>query len=354
MPVPLHITYVVAIADANIPVFRGFWGQRFIGIHVGLLNDRLAEAATQAVLSPYLYPDPVAPFEQPLDAMDLLGLDCGRPHYTGEHYYTSFRERLRGKWDFWTGDPKAGMLEEFVAAGFTGTTLTVPRDWADRTDELLDLCIPAANQYKAMFNQHGVNITHHFFADAVIATANATNLASLLTLVNEIRTQVINHFGNVPSAFHSAPDTDSTILGAASDITTAAALMDNLYGAWNRHQARGDIHRFGLPDLTSYFTLHPDTYWSRFFLHFPAGSHPLTGPGVEWDDVGPTWGDGDTVWGPEGGTPDFYGLVRRLANTYKPAEFVCWDAYFELPDLSIVTIQLFPRYEDAYYHYILP
>jgi hypothetical protein len=104
------------------------WGERFMGVVCGLVNDVMAEGAATALIAQYLYAEPGQPYEQPLDSLERLGQDALRPHYKGEHYINSLLPRIRDKWNFWTGSPKLGMIAEYEAAGWSGVEISVPGD----------------------------------------------------------------------------------------------------------------------------------------------------------------------------------------------------------------------------------
>lgn len=60
--------------------------------------------------------------------------------------------------------------------------------------------IARANDIKAKYNVHAVSTTYHYTADVVIATADATVLADLQTLLNAERTALIAHAASGPAA----------------------------------------------------------------------------------------------------------------------------------------------------------
>jgi hypothetical protein len=71
----------------------------------------------------------------------------------------------------------------------------------------------------------------------------------------------------------------------------------------------------------------PAPYWSQFWVFFPMGSHPVTGPGPRWGQF--QWGDG-TLWGPSGITRvDLY-TIRSIVRKWKPGDWVCRGLIFEL------------------------
>jgi hypothetical protein len=128
-------THIELLEEARLPRWSTdgspvHYGERFIGVVLGLVNDAMAEGAATALIAQYLYAEPGQPYEQPLDSIERLGQDALRPHYKGEHYINSALPRLRDKWNFWTGSPKAGMIEEYEAAGYPGVTIAVPGDFA--------------------------------------------------------------------------------------------------------------------------------------------------------------------------------------------------------------------------------
>lgn len=219
------------LEEWQIPIWSsGYWGIRFAGITEGLLQDTLIEGAATGLMSTWLYdfrPTPVDEAgEQPLGALALMGEDALRPHYLGETV-AHVKERQRAKWDFWTGDPRAGLLEELGAAGIGPATLLVPGDW-----------------------------------------------------------------GVLPDG-----DTDN---------------------------------------------------WSRFWLLFEEGDHPITGPGTAWG----LFIVGTDVLGPEGLTLDYYLHLRAIVKRYKPVQWIPWQYQFILPGgLHTITLQGTSRPLDPYYVY---
>ncbi len=211
----------------SLPRASGDTSGKFYAVTIGLLNDFLFELVSAAAVSRFLYPaDPSQPFEQPVDALAKLGNEAMRPRYPGEHPMNSLRVRLRNKWDFWTGSPKAGMSEELSAAGMPDAQILVPND------------------------------------------------------------------------FNPVPD--------------------------------------------------PPEEWSRFWIRFPEGSHDIVGPGAV---VGSFIVGTDTV-GPEGADLVTLSLIKKIANTYKPVEFVCWDLQFVLPGgTEVIHLMVKKRFDDPYYVY---
>lgn len=223
-------THLELVEEAALPRWSTdgsivHYGERFIGVVVGLVNDIFAECATTAVIAQYLIAEPGQPYEQPLDSIERLGQDALRPHYKGEHYINSTVPRLLDKWNFWTGSPKAGMIEEYAAAGFPGVTIIVPGD-----------------------------------------------------------------FGVEPN---------------------------------------------------------PVGYWSRFWVHFPIGSHDVTGIGA----VVGTAVVGVDVVAPAGLTTEKWGLIQAIADRYKDVQFVVWNFEFVLADSSVISLQGKDRFRDPDYFF---
>lgn len=117
-------TNLDVIEAMDLPRWNGDYGQRFIGVLLGMVNDMVAEAASIALMAPCCS----LPREQPSDAVDLVAADALLPHYPGESY-DALRARVLGKWDLWTGGPLDGLLAE-LAAAFPDTpfTVTTPQD----------------------------------------------------------------------------------------------------------------------------------------------------------------------------------------------------------------------------------
>lgn len=225
--------HVELALEYEIPMWStGFWGSKFSGATGGLLMDMLMEGAATGLGGQFIYP--FAPtsfdrsFDQPLDALSLLGNDAMRPWYPGEDHNASLKPRLREKWTFWTGSPKDGIVEELVAAGFEAPTITVPGDYA------------------------------------------------------------------------SPPDS---------------------------------------------FT----TYWSRFWVTFAEGDHPITGAGTQIQAAVV----GETQIGPEGLTATYYTRLKTVVRRMKPAQWVPWNFVFVLPGgTQQINLQGHRRFQDPDYTYL--
>jgi hypothetical protein len=96
----------------------------------------------------------------------------------------------------------------------------------------------------------------------------------------------------------------------------------------------------------------PTTYWSRFWVAFPEGSHPVTGPNgfvvgtsvVGTDRIGPAGfntADGARV----------FGMIRQIVARMKPSQWVPWDYIFYLAGGERVMLQGHRRFQDENYIY---
>lgn len=227
-------THTELTAELAVSPWTGEYGQRFVGVLLGALNDLLTEGASVAQKAPLIYP--VTPrgedYEQPIEALDLLGRDCMQLRYPGESHYQALRPRLRAKWSFWQQGAKAALLDELAAAGYAGVEIYVPNDFDPRPD--------------------------------------------------------------------------------------------------------------------------PVEYWSRFWVHFPAGTHPVTsslgfimGTSVMGDVIGPEGLDT-----PEGAA--WYDLLRSICRRMKPAQWVVWDFTFEVSGTNVVHLMGKMRFDDPEYLYVSP
>jgi hypothetical protein len=72
----------------------------------------------------------------------------------------------------------------------------------------------------------------------------------------------------------------------------------------------------------------PDSHdhWSRFWLVFEEGDHPITGPGTLWG----LFVVGTDVLGPEGLTAAYHNQLRTIVKRYKPIQWVPWQYRFAI------------------------
>jgi len=90
----------------------------------------------------------------------------------------------------------------------------------------------------------------------------------------------------------------------------------------------------------------PTSEWSRFWISFPAGTHPVTGTGgFIFNTASATMGS--SRLGPAGiNTPTGETYLRQLKNVLarmKPAQWVVWDIIFEVtPGVLYISLQYKP------------
>lgn len=140
----------------------------------------------------------------------------------------------------------------FVVVGTTAPHLTADSTNVFRQDNInsgsfplvstgrdpydLNSCIQAANCLKALYNDHIADTTVHDAADSTntISSSNATNLASLQTLLNELKGDYNAHRSQ--SGVHFASDSDNAVSSAnASDLATALTLCAEIIDDFNAH-----------------------------------------------------------------------------------------------------------------------
>lgn len=99
-----------------------------------------------------------------------------------------------------------------------------------------------ANGLKTVYTAHLANTDAHLVADAVntIAAADATALASVYTLLNEIKADYNLHI--VSDTYHLAEGTATVTDANASTQATALTLASALKDAFNLHLADTDLH----------------------------------------------------------------------------------------------------------------
>lgn len=228
-------TVTQLVGEIATAPWTGPVGSAFAGTICGIANDAMIEGASKAMQSALLYP--VTPraetYDQPPEAIDLLGRDALLLRYAGEDHYTSLRPRVRAKWSFWRSGIKTALLAELAAAGYAGAQVKVPNDFTPR---------PA-----------------------------------------------------------------------------------------------------------------PSTEWSRFWLNFPAGTHPVTGLGGFI--VGTAGGTvGISRLGPAGlqsaAGATYLNTLKDVLKRMKPAQWIVWDIVFEVtPGVLYIYLQYKPRFADPHYAY---
>jgi hypothetical protein len=104
---------------AKLPLsatWRGPFGERFVGVVMGLVHDHLALGFNDSALWPYLHVSGATPD----DALPLIGSETNIESFPGESL-GSYRARLLNPWATWTpaGDESV-ITAQFAAAGYPG------------------------------------------------------------------------------------------------------------------------------------------------------------------------------------------------------------------------------------------
>lgn len=107
----------------------------------------------------------------------------------------------------------------------------------------LDLAVALANDIKAKYNAHIPSTTYHSTGDSTntVTSADATDLASLITLVNEIKSDYNAH--RVEAGVHPTDDTTNVVTSAdATDLATAITLVNEIRTDYEAHRASATFH----------------------------------------------------------------------------------------------------------------
>lgn len=113
---------------------------------------------------------------------------------------------------------------------------------ADVSTYTADL-IALVNELKADYNTHRASTVFHVAADStnVVASANATDLATAITLVNEFKADFNAHLEQ--SGVHQVDDSTNPVTVAnATNLQTAVALAHALKDAYNAHLVNAGSH----------------------------------------------------------------------------------------------------------------
>lgn len=382
-------TFVDLAVEFKLPRWTGFWGSRFLGVTGGILFDMIQEGSSTALTAQYLYDfgtrEPDAAFDQPLDALAQLGKDALRPLYAGEAHYASLRVRLRNKWTFWQAGRKPGMLEEFEAAFGAKPSILVPKDSQGRSTPIgaselgSATCrgmifprwtIPEAHTVLKSVSIY-VGATHTTQARLSLYEGGTPGDASTATLIRDLGQTT----GAVTEGWLKLPASDEPI-----DTAEHLWILFKIDGSFSVRYDATDPDDF--IDFARVFTVSQGTdptvpfnpilaahdsvtghfynvrietgpaagseYWSRFWIRFADGDHPITGPGVT---IGSFVVGTDTL-GPAGATTEYLNTLREITHRMKPVRYVPWDYRFVLSNGDIVNLQGYPRTVDPTYTYL--
>lgn len=113
---------------------------------------------------------------------------------------------------------------------------------ADVTQYTADL-VSLVNELKSDYNLHRVSTVYHTAADGtnVVASANATDLATAITLVNEMRADYNAHLSQ--SGVHQLADASNSVSSpVATTLQAAVTLAHELQDKYNAHLAQLGVH----------------------------------------------------------------------------------------------------------------
>jgi hypothetical protein len=104
---------------AKLPLsatWKGPWGEKFVGVVIGLVHDQLSEGLSDALRLPLLH----LPGATPDDALPFIGSETNIESYPGETL-TAYRARLQDPWGLWGFAGDEAVIEgQFDAAGYPG------------------------------------------------------------------------------------------------------------------------------------------------------------------------------------------------------------------------------------------
>jgi hypothetical protein len=180
--------------------------------------------------------------------------------------------------------------------------------------------------------------------------------AELVALVNDIRSQYTDHIGNVPGAYHTVADATNTVtLAAATDRTTAIALINEIRGDYEAHRVLvggGPVHT--IADATNTIVAPAATtdtmavtlaneIKAKFNLHrAQAGVHALNDADnvvTVADALPASLNVGDIITGwtePPRCDPstDFAALFNALKATQNPFSMICFGEHLYPADVG--------------------
>jgi hypothetical protein len=120
-------------------------------------------------------------------------------------------------------------------------TLLLKGDWGYAVSQQ-DLLVSLANELKTKYEAHRLSTTAHVIADGtnVVTSPDATDLATAITLLNELQIVENSHFGD--TAVHQVADTRTISSVSATDTATAMTLANELKVDYNAHIGDTTVH----------------------------------------------------------------------------------------------------------------
>jgi len=177
-------------------------------------------------------------------------------------------------WEYWNGSAWSSLTVTDLTSGFTVLTnhihkvddTTNPVTSTNATDQATVNTL--LNEIKSDYNTHRVSTTFHDVVDAtnVVASADATDLATSMTLANEIKTDYNLHRSE--ATVHPHNDDGNTVTSAdGTDLATTIILANEIKGDYNGHLVAtkaANTVTFTPPDSwVKCFVNSSDLYWIR-------------------------------------------------------------------------------------------
>ena len=177
-------------------------------------------------------------------------------------------------WEYWNGSAWTSLTVTDLTSGFTVLTnhihltddTTNPVTSVNATDQATVNTL--LNEIKTDYNAHRVSTTFHDVADTtnVVAAADATDLATSITLANEIKTDYNAHRSQ--ATVHPHNDDENTVTSAdGTDLATTITLANEIKGDYNGHLVAtkaANTVKFTPPDSWSKcFVNSSEQYWIR-------------------------------------------------------------------------------------------
>lgn len=125
-------------------------------------------------------------------------------------------------------------------AAWETTTLGLP-------DPLYATCIALANEIKAQYQAHRVDVTQHLVADNTntISAANASNMDTLFALVDELKTDIQAHFDDAASGtptYHTATFDRDITTATPDNLEEIYTLLVEMRTDLNTHDNGDAVH----------------------------------------------------------------------------------------------------------------
>ncbi len=158
-------------------------------------------------------------------------------------------------------------------------------------------CIALANDLKAKYNAHRINVSQHGVADTVnvVTSANATDFDSLVTLTAELLTKYAAHRADaalVTPTYHVAQSTANALASTTSptSLFEIQERLNDLKTKFNAHDADGTAHTgtsLNQVTLDSVFKVAAGGAGARNYLYAIMYSHTYKVGEVQYKEIGP-------------------------------------------------------------------